>query len=118
MIILQVLCHGRNFNPRSPQGERPDANISKILQDIISIHAPRRGSDKSPNCGERVAGYFNPRSPQGERRFVGGLLGNRQQFQSTLPAGGATFHSAAYVARYVTFQSTLPAGGATTAIYH
>ena len=80
---------------------------------IISIHAPRGGSDL-PN-GNSTSGpfYFNPRSPRGERRKIWGM-GNvtvnhfnprsprgerlikikkgkdKKEFQSTLPAGGAT----------------------------
>jgi hypothetical protein len=34
---------------------------------LISIHAPRVGSDSPPNAGNTGAKYFNPRSPCGER---------------------------------------------------
>ena len=34
-----------NFNPRSPCGERPSNAVTKIDTFIISIHAPRVGSD-------------------------------------------------------------------------
>ena len=80
---------------------------------MISIHAPRVGSDhryrpgnrrgnhfnpRSP-CGERLAATtsssslscdFNPRSPCGERQ--NGHIGKKEQkiFQSTLPVWGAT----------------------------
>ena len=79
---------------------------------VISIHAPRVGSDdrirwpppqptyfnpRSP-CGERlyfglsgrVLGDFNPRSPCGERLLVPGYHLRAKQFQSTLPVWGAT----------------------------
>ena len=104
-----------DFNPRSPCGERPPsstmgvmalrfqstlpvwgatwAQFRRVLQGVISIHAPRVGSDlqllpgghpgidfnpRSP-CGERprrrrcgeCRRYFNPRSPCGERRQAG-----------------------------------------------
>ena len=80
----------RHFNPRSPHGERlaADADVRHFAH--ISIHAPRTGSDpissqKSSKCTD-----FNPRSPHGERRgcFVG--MSFTTQFQSTLPARGAT----------------------------
>mgnify|MGYP007066146425 CR=1 FL=1 len=57
-----------NFNPRSPHGERLPARLNGGKQAGISIHAPRTGSDvvvKVPIC--RAA-----------------------EFQSTLPARGAT----------------------------
>ena len=37
------------FNPRSPQGERLSARTRIILLTVISIHAPRRGSDANNN---------------------------------------------------------------------
>ena len=83
-----------NFNPRSPCGERRDwEQLTRIIR-LISIHAPRVGSDgllrmrlfqtkknfnpRSP-CGERLFNrfchlygrrYFNPRSPCGERQLM------------------------------------------------
>ena len=80
--------------------------------------------------------YFNPRSPRGERRSVSVRHVQLFIFQSTLPAGGATFcfrasRSAFYISIHAPrggsdvleitpmfatdeeFQSTLPAGGAT-----
>ena len=107
-------CVSLNFNPRSPHGERRDANLPHVLaalnfnprsphgerhggsrlregKENISIHAPRTGSDPR-----------SARKPPESARF-----------QSTLPARGATMcisstRSAAFV-----FQSTLPARGAT-----
>ena len=66
--FLRVVNMAINFNPRSPQGERLDSLPTLSAQFIISIHAPRRGSDINSN--EDVLAIF--------------------QFQSTLPAGGAT----------------------------
>ena len=57
----------RNFNPRSPHGER-------LL--------PPRGRLVHPD--------FNPRSPHGERLSRGRLQVLVLAFQSTLPARGAT----------------------------
>ena len=56
------------FNPRSPCGERPPLSAIWHLLSLISIHAPRAGSDGD------------------SRRKAGGL----SQFQSTLPVRGAT----------------------------
>ena len=58
--------------------------------DLISIHAPRGGSDGYGYILEDACNDFNPRSPWGERLclFAKDLQGYR--FQSTLPVGGAT----------------------------
>ena len=126
------------FNPRSPRGERqwficslpPEGLFQSTLPAwgatiaalaakrarVISIHAPRVGSDRAcrarASCrryfnprsprGERPPGsctssppksYFNPRSPRGERQLRCRMQGRLRRFQSTLPAWGATvFH--------------------------
>mgnify|MGYP004714141563 FL=1 len=60
---------------------------------------------------------FNPRSPHGERLHNPRKVCNLLEFQSTLPARGAT---GAFISMILTniFQSTLPARGATTARQH
>ena len=85
----------QNFNPRSPHGERLEAEIPGINALLISIHAPRTGSDSTeewrsalealfqstlPARGATsnqqrqglVARNFNPRSPHGERLISAG----------------------------------------------
>ena len=65
-----------------------------IIKCIISIHAPRVGSDSFArfcSSGERD---FNPRSPRGERRCSIPHPANSVKFQSTLPAWGATYTAA------------------------
>ena len=102
---------------------------------LISIHAPRMGSDRSlsrssyrtlhfnPRSpdGERLPppwqwnpsqSNFNPRSPDGERRSLLSLVLSEMRFQSTLPGWGATFNVIGDVGAGV-FQSTLPGWGAT-----
>ena len=79
-----------NFNPRSPHGERPAAGAPRKQRSAISIHAPRTGSDER------------------SRFCPAGLL----EFQSTLPARGATLTSMDSKVMSI-FQSTLPARGAT-----
>ena len=41
------VCHGDygHFYPRSPRGERPGASSPNKRREMISIHAPREGSD-------------------------------------------------------------------------
>ena len=124
----------RNFNPRSPWGERP---LSGSIGDSfvafqstlpvggattgcttgstairISIHAPRGGSDAIiiALIGNEID--FNPRSPWGERPSPVTACCNRGAFQSTLPVGGATF-TPMFPNQTIGFQSTLPVGGAT-----
>ena len=55
------------FNPRSPRGERPSIPDNDFDDYVISIHAPREGSDSSLWTRSRGFSYFNPRSPRGER---------------------------------------------------
>jgi len=77
----------------------------------VSIHAPRGGSDFGTGCGGTGSSSFNPRSPRGERP-MNARFDAVDLFQSTLPAGGATAE-ADKPAYPPGFQSTLPAGGAT-----
>ena len=61
-----------------------------MFLDLISIHAPRVGSDARLLSIRRRLQNFNPRSPRGERhlRYMDDFL--VIEFQSTLPAWGAT----------------------------
>ena len=80
-----------NFNPRSPHGERRSGVDQVGIVSIISIHAPRMGSDISRHYD--ILGFlvnFNPRSPHGERRTIKYWFSLARKFQSTLPAWGAT----------------------------
>ena len=80
---------------------------------MISIHAPRAGSDPDRPAQQHQDADFNPRSPCGERhaQFLKCLRNNL--FQSTLPVRGATKK---IIADYLEteFQSTLPVRGATS----
>ena len=111
---IPTLYAPANFNPRSPHGERQwDKQNTKLVsifqstlpargatqsstgrqtKTIISIHAPRTGSD--PPTPPK---HLPPSS-----------------FQSTLPARGATGWRWTYFSAAHLFQSTLPARGATT----
>ena len=79
-----------HFNPRSPHGERHLALIHSDREKLISIHAPRTGSDSSWGSICAATGHFNPRSPHGERPTPKGGRQIFLAFQSTLPARGAT----------------------------
>ena len=57
---------------------------------IISIHAPRMGSDNAERYLGTHSHDFNPRSPHGERPAASNGKCLYTKFQSTLPAWGAT----------------------------
>ena len=89
---LRDLVQG-DFNPRSPHGERRFNCDDTDLTLVISIHAPRMGSDSSSDTGAQSQ--------------------QSRKFQSTLPAWGATKHVLSILS-LMEFQSTLPAWGATS----
>ena len=60
---------------------------------IISIHAPRTGSDEHLSGVRAGRRDFNPRSPHGERPYGDLEKYSDNPFQSTLPARGATSFS-------------------------
>ena len=78
------------FNPRSPHGERQRVDVANVPNQEISIHAPRTGSDRALVYDASVIQNFNPRSPHGERPGSRLPANWACQFQSTLPARGAT----------------------------
>ena len=57
---------------------------------LISIHAPRVGSDHHSDASFPGTIDFNPRSPCGERLVVYSSHSESKSFQSTLPVWGAT----------------------------
>ena len=65
--MLEDADNLRDFNPRSPHGER----LRLFAMWTLKAH-------------------FNPRSPHGERRKTEAYLSRILVFQSTLPARGAT----------------------------
>ena len=102
-----------NFNPRSPHGERPPCTSLQSRRRPISIHAPRTGSDYSPPRKWR-AKYISIHAPRtgsdGEQYATTSYV---DEFQSTLPARGATNTPEERKRVQDAFQSTLPARGAT-----
>ena len=103
--FAQISIHAPRTGSDNPPDEGPVARA-------ISIHAPRTGSDRKLLATLSARSHFNPRSPHGERRLFALRFQQRAQFQSTLPARGAT--RGGYRNHNVpSFQSTLPARGAT-----
>ncbi len=108
-----VICTS-DFNPRSPDGERP------ILEACLGqgkINFNPRSPDGERHCcwcSVLPRSHFNPRSPDGERPTRPTRCRRRWTFQSTLPGWGATVTSPSSSSTTV-FQSTLPGWGATDA---
>ena len=129
-----IVCY---FNPRSPRGERllltPKKQGHSLFQStlpawgatadvlkrailaIISIHAPRVGSDMYPSCCFLPFLLISIHAPRvgSDISFPSSCI--LATFQSTLPAWGATFLSPIELTKDL-FQSTLPAWGATYTI--
>ena len=89
--VQTTLAEASDFNPRSPRGERlcsrvmlsppflisihapregsdPNEYRRREVMQFISIHAPREGSDGIMGSDAGTSLNFNPRSPRGERR--------------------------------------------------
>ena len=63
--------------------------LSEIAK-VISIHAPRAGSDAVAPTFAALKAYFNPRPPSGERHKNRVAFVHYELFQSTPPERGAT----------------------------
>ena len=80
---------------------------------IISIHAPRGGSDGINIAADADSIHFNPRSPWRERPATELLSVIENLFQSTLPVEGATKAEAMYN-RLIDISIHAPRGGSDT----
>ena len=80
---------------------------------MISIHAPRGGSDALAR-GQEAAGCISIHAPRGGSDLCKEENNEQhEKFQSTLPVGGATTVTLPVPLIDLVFQSTLPVGGAT-----
>ena len=104
----------QDFNPRSPDGERPWVPLMRLLSFLISIHAPRMGSDLFLVSGFHSREAFQSTLPGwGATTFLPRLILRLTLFQSTLPGWGATQTPRPRLRYTIRFQSTLPGWGAT-----
>ena len=124
----------RDFNPRSPCGERreiiatvkqvkpfqPTLPVRGATQHplhvvrpvVISTHAPRAGSDRRRgHCATRGRD-FNPRSPCGERRPWATISARLKNFNPRSPCGERPLRNR-WQKHSTLFQPTLPVRGAT-----
>ena len=106
-MLLAVKC---DFNPRSPHGERRDSKSFASRVWNISIHAPRTGSDAATarNVDDGVISIHAPRTGSDVINKI--RANSAVQFQSTLPARGATFLPLPALARATHFNPRSPHG--------
>ena len=90
LVHIMQVCRHIDFNPCSPCGERLQPRSQGYPGIVISIHAPRAGSDLRARPPAPDAGNFNPCSPCGERQIPHVFHGTHPRFQSMLPVRGAT----------------------------
>ena len=137
---IRLYVFRKNFNPRSPHGERLSTHTANSPDVTISIHAPRTGSDEhlrryiilcdisihAPRTGSddaiidyQSAGFtdFNPRSPHGERHSLLTGLQSENEISIHAPRTGSDNQTFLLVNVTCRFQSTLPARGATWCLY-
>ena len=126
----------RNFNPRSPWGERRGTKDIDKFTDSISIHAPRGGSDLNRSIRASSSRLFQSTLPVGGATLRSGKLQNEPRISIHAPRGGSDWCKVFPVhvlmpisihaprggsdapswypaSRPARFQSTLPVGGAT-----
>ena len=107
---MLMLAH---FNPRSPCGERRGLADALNWAGVISIHAPRVGSDGCAPEAEDAHGNFNPRSPCGERPRCKQRSCRLRDFNPRSPCGERRRNHTNLRLNDSVFQSTLPVWGAT-----
>ena len=89
-IISTIKNYIVQFQSTLPVRGATATTISVNFHCIISIHAPRAGSDNGNHRKLLYKQHFNPRSPCGERHLCDDGHIYRRVFQSTLPVRGAT----------------------------
>ena len=102
-----------HFNPRSPCGERPVIVLRNCERIVISIHAPRAGSDGLQYYYYTLYIHFNPRSPCGERPLSNITDFYYIRISIHAPRAGSDCKNGLDEAIHTSFQSTLPVRGAT-----
>ena len=72
-----------NFNPRSPDGERHNILRLSAIDTVISIHAPRMGSDRENGHLRPRYGQNHPFSTLIVSQIVVDVLGTVRKSQKT-----------------------------------
>ena len=97
----------------APRVGSDSLHVSPFLRLTISIHAPRVGSDLIDAPKLFSSCYFNPRSPRGERRSANDMALLCSYFNPRSPRGERPCIRLTSCLTSCLFQSTLPAWGAT-----
>jgi len=82
-----MLC---KFQSTPPERGATSIQLEQSKKQIVSIHAPREGSDPSFYRLGVAHRRFNPRPPRGERHDILLQTKDMSLFQSTPPERGAT----------------------------
>ena len=111
--MYRYLLNNANFiSIHAPRGGSDiSPQVPRKVTIAISIHAPRGGSDMLTIVFGSPGADFNPRSPRGERRRCM-CAPERRNFNPRSPRGERRTRPSFAILSSV-FQSTLPAGGAT-----
>ena len=103
----------KDFNPRSPHGERQPCASSPATVSVFQSTLPARGATELQRRAEIAdVVVFQSTLPARGATAAAYAIGVYRQFQSTLPARGATIQRFTNQVNFL-FQSTLPARGAT-----
>ena len=83
--------HRQQFQSTLPVGGATARLPCGVSAPVISIHAPRGGSDRLYHSQNVIKVYFNPRSPWGERRGSPSIISVRYYISIHAPRGGSDF---------------------------
>ena len=102
-----------NFNPRSPHGERPSRSVPSRSTAKISIHAPRTGSDDRDWLANFARQNISIHAPRTGSDQDGRTPGRRTPYFNPRSPHGERRCQKVRNGLPAAFQSTLPARGAT-----
>ena len=105
--------NGQDFNPRSPCGERLHQDVQAENAVIISIHAPRAGSDPLI-CKAKCSPDISIHAPRAGSDVVADSAEQKSiEISIHAPRAGSDCRSWSNFPQPLIFQSTLPVRGAT-----
>ena len=113
--FVNGVAHGQTtlISIHAPRTGSDTRRFDCMRRRCISIHAPRTGSDGCCFCRKAEPRQFQSTLPARGATILGDERSSIMKFQSTLPARGATPPFATRSGAAHRFQSTLPARGAT-----